>query len=73
MAVMKNLYEVLRSKEMDIARIRAEIQALRGVIPLLEDEISPAYEPQRRPLSVSPEPNRWPLDLNSADRRNPGS
>ena len=70
---MKNLNEVLRSKELDIARIRAEIQALRGVIPLLEDEVSPAFEQQRRPSSLSPEPNRWPLDLNPADRRNPSS
>ena len=35
---MRDLYQVLRQKEMDLERIRREIEALRSVIPLLTDE-----------------------------------
>ena len=35
---MKDLYEVLRQKEMDIARVRIQIKALHKVIPLLADD-----------------------------------
>jgi hypothetical protein len=35
---VKNVYEVLRQKEMDCARLQIEIEALRLVIPLLADE-----------------------------------
>ena len=69
---MKNVYEILRSKEMDIARLRGEIQALRGVIPLLEDDVTPDIAAREHP-SLSSQQNRWPLDLNPADRRNPSS
>lgn len=34
---MKNVYEVLRQKEADQVRIQSEIEALRLVIPLLEN------------------------------------
>ena len=35
---MKDIYQVLRQKESDIVRLRKEIEALRTIIPLLEDE-----------------------------------
>ena len=35
---MKDLLEVLWQKEMDIARVRREIEALHQVIPLLAEE-----------------------------------
>ncbi len=35
---MKNAYEVLRFKEMDMIRLRKEVEALRTVIPLLEED-----------------------------------
>ena len=34
---MKNVYEVLREKEMLLARLRTEVDALRFVVPLLAD------------------------------------
>lgn len=34
---MRDVYEVLRSKEMEIVRLRQEIESLRAVIPLLND------------------------------------
>ena len=35
---MRDLYQVLREKEMDIIRIRQEIEALRAILPLISDE-----------------------------------
>jgi hypothetical protein len=35
---VKNIYEVLRQKEIDCARVQAEIEALRMVIPLVDGE-----------------------------------
>jgi len=37
---MKNIYEVLRQKETEIERLKKEIQALRVVAPLLEEELN---------------------------------
>jgi hypothetical protein len=39
---MKNVYEVLRQKEADRQRIESEIEALRVVIPLLEEKSNQA-------------------------------
>ena len=36
---MRNIYEVLRQKEADIDRLKQELQALRVVAPLLEEEL----------------------------------
>jgi hypothetical protein len=44
---MKNAYEVLRQKEMDIARVRHEIESLRIVASLLSDEL-PSEELTKR-------------------------
>ena len=35
---MKNVYEVLRQKEMDLTRVRQEVEALRYVAPLLSEQ-----------------------------------
>lgn len=39
---MKDVYEVLRQKEADRVRIESEIEALRLVIPLLDENASDA-------------------------------
>jgi len=44
-ATVKDIYEVLRQKEIDCARVQAEIEALRVVIPLLDGEKQPAPQP----------------------------
>ncbi len=36
---MKNIYEVMRQKEAEIEHIKKELQALRIVAPLLEEEL----------------------------------
>ena len=35
---MKNVYEVLRQKELELARLEKEVEALRVVAPLLSPE-----------------------------------
>jgi hypothetical protein len=42
---MKNIYDVMRQKEMEIERVKKELQALRIVAPLLEEELT---EPEVR-------------------------
>ncbi|MGA9391591.1 MAG: hypothetical protein WBV69_14215 [Candidatus Sulfotelmatobacter sp.] len=36
--VMKNVYEVMRQKEMELTRLEREVEALRLVAPLLSEE-----------------------------------
>jgi len=35
---MKNVYEVLREKELEVSRLEAEVEALRIAAPLLSEE-----------------------------------
>jgi hypothetical protein len=35
---MKNIYDVMRQKELEIDRLKKEIEALRLVAPMLEDK-----------------------------------
>ena len=35
---MRDFYQVLREKELAVIRIREEIEALRSILPLLEDD-----------------------------------
>lgn len=61
---MKNIYEVLREKETVLARLRAEVEALRYVAPLLADrgDDQVAAQPD---LAWVPAPgrNKWPLKV----------
>jgi hypothetical protein len=63
---MRNLLEVLREKETDLARVRQEVEALRFVAPLLFDRSD-----QLRP--ETPPPNRWPLEVDMPARLSPES
>ena len=55
---MRDLYQVLREKELDLERTRKEIEALRSVIPLLSDESQRADKARPSLASVSPQPRR---------------
>ena len=46
---MKNIYDVLRQKELEIDRLKKEIEALRLVAPMLEDK-----EPVREVAASTP-------------------
>jgi hypothetical protein len=54
---MRDLYQVLRQKELDLERTRKEIEALRSVIPLLSEELERA-EKARPSLSAAPQVRR---------------
>lgn len=41
---MKNVYEVLRQKELELARLEKEVEALRVAAPLLSDDKDAASE-----------------------------
>ena len=71
LVAMKNVYEVLREKEMDLARLRTEVDALRFVAPLLSDRSSEPTEVEHIPrpdLAWTPalERNKWPLKVGDA-------
>jgi hypothetical protein len=50
---MKDLDQVLSQKEMDIERVRKEIQALHFVIPLLAEDADWTENGLALPLSIS--------------------
>jgi hypothetical protein len=52
---MRNVYQVIQEKELDILRVRQEIDALRSILPLLtdeEDDDTPVDGPVYLPLRV---------------------
>jgi hypothetical protein len=50
---MKDLYQVLSQKEMDVERVRREIKALHFVIPLLAENADWIENGLAAPLSIS--------------------
>jgi hypothetical protein len=58
---MKNVYEVLRQKEMELTRLEKEVEALRLVAPLLSEEkenLSDVAKPALAAASGSQQPIR---------------
>jgi len=51
---MKNIYEVLRQKETEIERLKKELQALRVVAPLLEEELAAEVQVAPPPVRTYP-------------------
>jgi hypothetical protein len=50
---MKNVYEVLRQKELELARLEKEVEALRVAAPLLSDEGKDTGEAPKPTLASS--------------------
>ena len=50
---MKNVYEVLRQKEMELTRLEKEVEALRLVAPLLSEEKENAAEAAKSVLPTA--------------------
>ena len=62
---MRDINEVLREKEAELARINRELEALRMVAPLLDEHSSagslpPNIGPQRASVEPQPVQKRWP-------------
>ena len=51
--VMKNVYEVLRQKEMELTRLEKEVEALRLVAPLLNEEKENGSEVSKPALATA--------------------
>lgn len=61
---MKNVYEVLRQKEMELTRLEKEVEALRLVAPLLSEEKESGVEMAKPALAAAvngPQPARIPV------------
>jgi hypothetical protein len=61
---MKNVYEVLRQKEMELTRLEKEVEALRLVAPLLSEEKESASEVAKPALATAvggPQAGRIPV------------
>lgn len=50
---MKNVYEVLRQKEMELTRLEKEVEALRLVAPLLSEEKEPLADMAKPTLATA--------------------
>jgi len=59
---MKNVYEVLRQKELELTRLEKEVEALRVAAPLLSEEKEQMAEAPKPSLTatVPPQPVRVP-------------
>jgi hypothetical protein len=58
---MKNVYEVLRQKELELTRLEKEVEALRVAAPLLSEEKEQMAEAPKPTLAASqPQPVRIP-------------
>jgi hypothetical protein len=59
---MKNVYEVLRQKELELTRLEKEVEALRVAAPLLSEEKELSAEAPKPSLTATapPQPVRIP-------------
>ncbi|MGA7564855.1 MAG: hypothetical protein WBW53_02165 [Terriglobales bacterium] len=59
---MKNVYEVLRQKELELTRLEKEVEALRVAAPLLSEEKESVSEAPKPTLTAAapPQPVRIP-------------
>jgi hypothetical protein len=53
---MKNVYEVLRQKELELTRLEKEVEALHVAAPLLSDEKEQLAEARKPTLAATPPP-----------------
>ncbi|MGA3193920.1 MAG: hypothetical protein ABSD39_02860 [Terriglobales bacterium] len=69
---MKNVYEVLRQKELELTRLEKEVEALRVAAPLLSEEKEQMSEAPKPTLTAAPpqQPLRIPAPV-AAQAANP--
>jgi hypothetical protein len=59
---MKNVYEVLRQKELELARLEKEVEALRVAAPLLSEDKEVSAEAPKPTLTAAP-PAQQPIRI----------
>ena len=60
---MKNVYEVLRQKDLEVSRLQKEVEALRVAAPLLSDGEAEDRQPTLQlAVNETPQPDHsgWP-------------
>lgn len=55
---MKNVYEVLRQKELELTRLEKEVEALRIAAPLLSDEGKDSLQEAPKPALAAAAPQQ---------------
>ncbi len=68
---MRNIYDVLRQKEAEVERVKKELQALRIVAPLLEEEIAPEVQVAPPPVRTYPTVQAKPAPVAAATDTKP--
>jgi hypothetical protein len=64
---MKNVYEVLRQKELELTRLEKEVEALRVAAPLLSDDKDAANElDHNKPTLASTVSSQQPIRIPQA-------
>jgi len=63
---MRNVYQLLRQKELDLERVRREVEALRAVVPLLAERSDSVVNQSGLSPSPDPQKNKWPLKVDGA-------
>jgi hypothetical protein len=59
---MRNVYEVLRQKELELAKLEKEVEALRVAAPLLSDDKEVAEITETKP-SATAMPSQQPIRI----------
>jgi hypothetical protein len=71
---MKNVYEVLRQKELELTRLEKEVEALRIAAPLLSEEMKESLSEAPKPTltaTTPQQPIRIPSPAVTAAAANP--
>jgi hypothetical protein len=63
---MKNVYEVLRQKELELARLEKEVEALRVAAPLLSDDKESLEATNNKPTLASSTSVQQPIRIPQA-------
>jgi hypothetical protein len=68
-ASVKDIYQVLREKELAVARVRQEVEALRFCAPMLSEGSEPGEN--TTPSTGTAPANRWPAEVDTRGSSNP--
>jgi hypothetical protein len=60
---MRNVYEVLRQKELELARLEKEVEALRVAAPLLSEEKEIPAEASNNKPTLATAPTQQPIRI----------
>jgi hypothetical protein len=61
--MMRNVYEVLRQKELELARLEKEVEALRVAAPLLSEEKELAEATNNKPTLTAASATQQPIRI----------